>query len=537
MQHSAARELGSEGPLPEPLMHRRLALPFLLLAPALGAQVAIEPSAFVIRNGHDTLVVERFARTDGTITGRVTAKGQPEFRYRAFLGPGHSVDSMHMGVYAPGVAADAKPLQEARVILRGDSVLIRNTGGGRDFATQPGALPLLNNSYALTELYTERARAHGDSADIPGFALNGGVTLAVAVRPLAADSVVLTVVGQVNRLRVDATGRILGGTMPSAGLVITRVEGAVASRIALGKSDYSAPAGAPYTAREVTVPRDGFTLGGTLTLPSGVTGRVPAVVTITGSGQQDRDEYIAVAGGYRPFRQVADTLGRRGIAVLRLDDRMIGASGGTVGTSADYADDVRAAVAWLREQPEIDPERIALVGHSEGGLIAPMVAATDPRLKGAVLMAGPSQTGRQILTFQQKQAIDLEPSIAPASRDSAYRANMAMTDSSAATNPWLRYFLAYDPLATASRVTTVPILILQGATDHQVTPEQAPALERAFTAAGNRDVTMRVFPELNHLFIHDPSGLPSGYGALTSNLVDPEVLGVLADWLAVRLAR
>ncbi len=507
----------------------------LLLPTLLAAQAPAEPAGFVIRSGNDTLVVERFLRTDRSVAGRITAKGQPEFRYMASLGPDGLVDSMNIEVYAPGADADAKPLQEARVTMRGDSVIIRNNGGSRGFASQPGTLPLLNNSYALTELYTERARAHGDSADIPGFALGGGVTLPVAVRPLSADSLLLTVAGQMNRLHVDAAGHILGGAMPTARLDISRVDGAAVSKLALGKPDYAAPAGAPYTAREVTVPADGFTLGGTLTLPNNATGPVPAVVTITGSGQQDRDEYIPVAGGYRPFRQIADTLGRRGIAVLRLDDRMIGASGGEPGTSADYANDIRAAVAWLRQQPEIDPDRIALVGHSEGGLIAPIVAATDTLLKGAVLMAGPSETGREILAFQQKQAIDLDTTIAPSSRDSVYRVARERTDSSAKSNAWLRYFMHYNPLATVAKVTRVPILILQGANDHQVTPNQAPELEQAFKAAGNPDVTMHIFPGLNHLFIPDPSGLPSGYGTLTDNKVTPQVLGTMADWLAAHL--
>ncbi len=510
---------------------------FLLCLPAiLAAQAPAEPAGFVLRIGDDTVAVERFLRTGTSLSGRLNAKGQPEFRYSASLGPDFAVDSMNIEVYPPGAAPDAKPLQEAKIVMRGDSVFIRNNGGARNFQSQAGALPLLNNSFAITELFTQRARAHGDSIDIPAFALSGGITLPLTIRPLANDSLLLTVANQPHRLQVDAAGRILGGGVPTARLVVTRVDGAAVSKLALGKPDYSAPAGAPYSAREVSLTGPGgITLGGTLTLPSGASARLPAVVTITGSGQEDRDEYLPIAGGYRPFRQVADTLGRRGIAVLRLDDRMIGASGGKLGTSADYADDIRAAVKWLREQPEIDPDRIALLGHSEGGLIAPIVASTDPRLKGIVLMAGPSQTGRQILTFQQKQAIDLDTTIAPASRDSAYKAALAATDSSAKGNSWLRYFMTYDPLATVRRVKRVPVLILQGSTDHQVTPEQAPALERAFKAAGNPDVTMRVFPDLNHLFIHDPSGLPSGYGMLKSNKVEPEVLGALADWLAARL--
>ncbi len=508
----------------------------LLLPVTLAAQAPGEPGGFVIRAGNDTLGVERFLRTDHSIAGRVTVRGQPEFRYAAQLGDDWSVASMNVEVYGPGPAPDAKPLQEAHLVMRGDSVLITMAGTTRGFQTEAGALPLLNNSFALTELYTEHARAQGDSADIPGFVLGGGVTIAVAVRALARDSLLLTLAGQVHRLHVDSTGRILGGAIPSAGMIVDRVDGAAASKLALGKPDYSAPAGAPYTAREVTLTGPGgITLGGTLTLPNNATGKVPAVVTITGSGQEDRDEYLPVAGGYRPFRQVADTLGRRGIAVLRLDDRMIGASGGTIGTSADYADDIRAALAWLRQQPEIDGDRLALVGHSEGGLIAPIVAATDTLLKGAVLMAGPSQTGRQILTFQQKQAIDLDSSIAPSSRDSAYKANTEKTDSSAKTNIWLGYFLRYNPLATAAKVKTVPILILQGANDHQVTPEQAPALEQAFKATGNPDVTLHLFPEMNHLFIHDPSGLPSGYASLPTNKVEPEVLGLMTDWLATHL--
>lgn len=516
---------------------RHLLLPALLGVPTLlAAQAPTEPAGFVITIGGDTVVVERFLRTDNALSGRISGRGQPEFRYSAILDGHSSVTSMQIEVYAPGAAPDAKPLQEAKIVMRGDSVLIRSNGVTRGFATRDGALPLLNNSYAVTELYTERARARGDSISIPGFALNGGVTLPVAVYPIGVDSLVFTVAGQANRLRVDSTGRILGGVIPSARLEVRRVDGPAVSKLALGKPDYSAPADAPYLAREVSLAGpDSITLGGTLTVPKDAKGKVPAVVTITGSGQEDRDEYLPVAGGYRPFRQVADTLGRRGIAVLRLDDRMIGASGGTLGTSADYANDIRAAVAWLRQQPEIDPDRIALVGHSEGGLIAPIVAATDPRLKGAVLMAGPSESGRRILTFQQKQAIDLDTAIAPSSRDSAYAATMARTDSAAATNAWLAYFMDYDPLVTARRVTKVPILILQGASDHQVTPDQAPELERAFKEAGNPDVTMRVFPDLNHLFIRDPSGLPSGYGTLTSNKVEPEVLGTMADWLASHL--
>src|SRR5262245_54861606 len=143
------------------------------------------------------------------------------------------------------------------------------------------------------------------------------------------------------------------------------------------KSDYSAPADASYTAEDVTVTTPaGHTLAGTLTLPKGASGshRVGAIVTISGSGPQDRDEAIGLPG-YRPFRQYADSLARRGIATLRMDDRGTGASKGTFrrSTSADFAEDIRAGLAYLRTRAEIDSGRLGVLGHSEGALIAPMV--------------------------------------------------------------------------------------------------------------------------------------------------------------------
>ncbi|MCA9261512.1 MAG: alpha/beta hydrolase, partial [Planctomycetales bacterium] len=158
------------------------------------------------------------------------------------------------------------------------------------------------------------------------------------------------------------------------------------------KPDYSAPADAPYTAEDVTVKQPaGFMLAGTLTLPKGANeaNPVPAVVTITGTGPQDRDEYLGL-DDYRPFREIADALGRRGIAVLRMDDRGTGESGGTFqgSTSAEFGDDARAGLAYLRTRPEIRTDRLGILGHSEGAVIAPMVAEQEPTLRAIVLLAG-----------------------------------------------------------------------------------------------------------------------------------------------------
>jgi uncharacterized protein len=346
---------------------------------ALGAQGSRDAGAFLLRVGSDTLVIERFTRLGDTIQGSVGLKGQPRQDYVATLARRFTISALSLDLFREG-AADAAPIQRIRVTMIGDSVVADVNGGIQRFRTADGAIVLLNNSFAIAEQFTRRARAAGGSADIQAWALSGGITLPVSIRPVGTDSMTLTVSGVEERLSVDAAGRILGGTIPSQHLEVIRVDAAVAANLKLGHVDYSAPAGAPYTAAEVTLTGPGgITLGGTLTMPTGGGGKYPAVVTITGSGQQDRDEYIPVADGYRPFRQVADTLGRRGIAVLRLDDRMIGLSGGKLGTSADYADDIRAAIAFLRARPGIDGDRLALLGHSEGGMIAPMVAATDAR--------------------------------------------------------------------------------------------------------------------------------------------------------------
>src|SRR4051812_19723254 len=156
--------------------------------------------------------------------------------------------------------------------------------------------------------------------------------------------------------------------------------------------DYSAPAGAPCTAQEVTVTTPmGHTLAGTLTLPKSASRARPvgAIVTITGSGPEERDESIGI-DGYRPFRQFADSLARRGIATLRMDDRGTGASKGTFkgATSADFGEDIRAGLAYLRSRPEIDSTHLGLMGHSEGALIAPIVALKEPNLRALVLLAG-----------------------------------------------------------------------------------------------------------------------------------------------------
>jgi hypothetical protein len=511
----------------------------------MAAPAPVPQSAYVLTRGSDTIVVERVTRGRSSIMGDITMRGQARMTFIAQTAAGPRVPELSFKVWASGASIDTPPLQSGTLSFTADSAAMAVNVGGAERrmarAVTKDPLPLLNNEFALIELAVQRARAqHATSATVPMFALSGaGVQMDVTIEFVGADSAVFRVAGQESRLRIDANGLISGGVIPSQNIVLTRVDGAAADKIAIGRPDYSAPAGAPYTAEDVTVKTPaGHVLTGTLTVPKNAAKKVPAVVTITGSGQQDRDEYIPLVPGYRIFRQVADTLGRRGIAVLRLDDRAINGSGGDVqkATSADFADDIRAGVAYLRTRPEIDGARIALAGHSEGGMIAPLVASTDAKLAGIVLMAGPAYTGRRIIDFQLKNSVmgDGTISATDAEKSKTLASLQASFDSTTAKVPWMKYFLEYDPVPTAKKVKT-PVLILQGGTDQQVTPDQAPVLEQAFKVGGNKDVTTKVFKDRNHLFLMDPSGFPGGYVKLTNGRIDGEVMGTLADWLVQRL--
>lgn len=521
-----------------------IGLLFLLSPRRLAAQSGVRSAAILLLKGNDTLVVERIQRGPTNVIAIVAMKGLPSTEIVLTLGADHHVIAATYTARGANAPADAAPLQIAEVTFDRDSALLEIRGGGVTrsprIATKPGALPIVNNDFTTFEQAVRIARATRVSTlVVPVFLLSGGQTLDATLELVGSDSARFTLGGNVTEASIDQAGNVTGGRIPAAGIEIHVVVGAAAAGISMGKPDYSAPAAAPYTAEEVRVATPaGHALTGTLTLPrTGAVGaRMAAVVTITGSGAQDRDEYIPVGGGYRLFRQVADTLGRRGIAVLRLDDRGVGGSGGDAGgTSAAFADDIRAAVAYLRTRPEIDPARIALVGHSEGGAIAPMVAATDARLAAMVLMAGTAYDGRSIIDYQLRNQFAVDTALSTAQRDSATKASIAAFDTTAGRQPWMKYFLAYDPLPTARRVKQ-PTLILQGATDQQVRPEEARMLDEAMRDAGNRRVTMRIFADRNHLFLRDPNGHPSGYARLTEARIDAEVMGTLADWLVTTLA-
>src|SRR5687768_11757235 len=307
--------------------------------------------------------------------------------------------------------------------------------------------------------------------------------------------------GTLNKERTEVTGTFTQGDQKFP-LTLKRGDQAAVTPTATPtpKPDYSAPADAPYIAEEVLVKTPaGHTLAGTLTLPKSAsrTKPVSAIVTASGSGPQDRDENIGLPG-FRPFRQIADSLARRGIAVLRMDDRGTGASGGTFkgSTSADFAEDVRAGLAYLRMRHEIRSDRLGVLGHSEGAIIAPMVAEKEPTLRAIVLLAGIAQPGRTALHFQMKNQIEHNTKLTPEARDSQIADIPKRIDAMMAADPWMKFFLTYDPATTMRRVKT-PVLILTGSRDQQAVPEQVALQEAAFKEGGNKDVTAKVLPDLN----------------------------------------
>ncbi len=315
----------------------------------------------------------------------------------------------------------------------------------------------------------------------------------------------------------------------------------------------------PYRSRDVTIQvSGGARIAGTLTLPPGP-GPFPAVLLINGSGPTDRDETLV---GHKPFLVIADALTRRGVAVLRYDKRGVGASTGRSPdlTTADYLADAKAALAWLRLRPEVDPRRVGLLGHSEGAEIAPMIAAEDPKVAFMVMLAAPAVPGDQLLLAQSRALLQAQgappervAAAASANRDiydiakSDLPADQALPriearlvqagaprESVAAmarqgTSPWVRWFLRHDPRPALSKVRC-PVLALEGSKDLQVVAAQnLPELRAALK--GDPDVTVTELPGLNHLFQTAGTGTPKEYGVIEET-ISPTALAMIVDWVA-----
>jgi pimeloyl-ACP methyl ester carboxylesterase len=313
----------------------------------------------------------------------------------------------------------------------------------------------------------------------------------------------------------------------------------------------------PYDAQDVAYETSGgIKLAGTLTLPRGA-GPFPAAIMITGSGPQDRDEALM---GHKPFLVIADYLTRRGIAVLRLDDRGVGGSTGnsTRETLDDMAGDVVTGVGYLKGRKEIDGKHIGVIGHSEGGIVGPVAAARSADIAFVIMLAGTGVTGAEVLKLQGEAVIrasggseekvaeehtiqDMIFRILRSEKDDKAAVEKMMAEGggsdpamraqfTAVTSPEMRSFLFYDP-AEALRKLRVPVLALNGSRDLQVPPQQnLPAIAAALAAAGNSDFTVSELPGLNHLFQKCNKCTVQEYGELEETF-SPTALAIVGDWL------
>jgi pimeloyl-ACP methyl ester carboxylesterase len=319
----------------------------------------------------------------------------------------------------------------------------------------------------------------------------------------------------------------------------------------------------PYPYREEDVSFEnstaGIKLAGTLTIPPGK-GPFPAVVLVAGSGAHDRDEALM---GHRPFLVLSDYLTRRGIAVLRYDKRGVGESGGTyaTATTSDFADDADAGLAYLETRGEVDRRKIGLIGHSEGGMIAPMLAARNSSVAYIVMMAGPGIPGDELLVEQTLLIAEANGQTHETAEKAAGEERIILslvkdeTDSAAlekklreqltgqvpeaqigaaiksTSSPWFRYFISYDPAATLRKVKC-PVLAVIGSRDLQVPPEQnIPAIRKALQDAGNQKFEVDELPGLNHLFQTAKTGSPAEYAQIEET-ISPIALEKIAAWVA-----
>lgn len=334
----------------------------------------------------------------------------------------------------------------------------------------------------------------------------------------------------------------------------------------------------PYSVEEVVFKNPqagGISLAGTLTLPNNIK-NPPVAILISGSGPQDRNEELL---GHKPFLVIAHHLTQNGIAVLRYDDRGVAQSEGTQkgATSADFATDVEAAISYLKSRNDVDQNKIGLIGHSEGGLIAPIVIANKENdVAFFISLAGPGVRGDKVLLPQLRKSaelaganpadLDFEMKMmqqlfdkivasekltsaelneelkniinniaeeAPTNLKAKYTDSFANTLSSQFSDEWMRYFLSYDPTNNLSKVTC-PVLAINGSLDYQVIPEiNLDGMKSAFAKAKNKDVTIKELPGLNHLFQNATTGSAIEYETIEETF-DPAALELMSSWINQR---
>jgi pimeloyl-ACP methyl ester carboxylesterase len=349
----------------------------------------------------------------------------------------------------------------------------------------------------------------------------------------------------------DDTGRLLRFRVNSQGLEVARDDVvAVSARV----ERMPRPGD-----EDIRVTSNGFSLAGTLSRPPGSKApakgdknvpRLGAVILVAGSGPVDRDETVA---GISVFAQLANTIADSGFLVVRYDKRGVGQSGGRDESVSleDYAEDVRAIVAYLHKRPDVDPRRIAIVGHSEGGLVGMLAASRDKKgVAALMLIATPGTTGAQLVLEQQqhllagmslpeeerKSRVELQQKLQQAVIAGSGWEGIPQALRRQAETPWFRSFLLFDPAAVLPKVED-PVFIIQGERDRQVPVRHAQLLlDLAKSRKANWPTDLAIVDGINHLLVPAPTGEVSEYPMLTDKNISPKVLEHVTGWLKVKLA-
>jgi len=355
-----------------------------------------------------------------------------------------------------------------------------------------------------------------------------------------------TIAGVQQTFVVDGQGNVLHISIPSQrAQVVRKGHESLMSTGPVPELTELKPNAARYTEREVEVmTAANVYLRGTLTVPN-APGLKPAVLLISGSGPQDRNWNTPPVLNASLATQIADRLAAEGCVVLRMDDRGVGGSTGNLSTATLSAlvTDAERLADYLKALPEVDPFKVIVLGHSEGGVIAPMVAADDPTIAGVIILAGTSRPLDQII-IEQLKAQESDTRLPKPLREEATRMLPLMIETIARAKAgergivnginlsWLREHMKHDPRETIAKVRC-PILIVQGEDDLKVLPRNATELHDSARAAGNDDVSVELFPGLTHLFTQSPF-TNANYNAAEAERISPLVLDTLASWLRAR---
>lgn len=415
-----------------------------------------------------------------------------------------------------------------------------------------GALNVTPQMKLKLVLHIEDKTVYLDSPDQGAFGIPGDIVF------LSEDSVNVTIPKIMAGFAGARKGDALAGEFQQSGM---RIPLELTTGVSKANRPQTPQPPFPYTTEELKITTDAGSIAGTLTIPENADKTTPLAILVTGSGQQNRDEELFE---HKPFAVIADHLARNGIASFRYDDRGVGESTGDVlsATTFDFASDAEAAVNHLRNTGRFG--KTGIIGHSEGGLIAYILGAKPKTLDFVVSIAGPAVSGAEINAFQNKNALinsGVDTIVADQFAASLLKANIyrlnnspvmivsdellheiypqfdespitrKLSETISATlslekiNPWMEYFLAYDPASDIKKLK-IPTMIIYGEKDMQVPPSLNADIARKLAPKA----TVKVFPQLNHLMQHATTGNVTEYNEIEET-ISPEVLEVIADFI------